>query len=242
MSLSALLLTALSLGLVHTLIGPDHYLPFIVLPRAEGWTLRKTLFWTALCGAAHVLSSVVLGLLGVGLGWAVGSMEQFEGIRGALAAYALIGFGSLYFLWGLWRGWRQGHLHLHVHSDGSVHKHAHQHQTAPREGHEDADHDDPDHVAAHQRTLWTLMIIFVLGPCEPLVPLLMVPAAEHGIGSVALVAAVFGGVTVGTMLVSVALGSLGVGVIRFQALERYVHAAAGFTLMVSGLLTQVLGI
>ena len=35
--------TAATLGLVHTVIGPDHYLPFIVIGRAREWTLRKTL-------------------------------------------------------------------------------------------------------------------------------------------------------------------------------------------------------
>ena len=35
--------TAATLGLVHTVIGPDHYLPFIVIGRARNWKLRKTL-------------------------------------------------------------------------------------------------------------------------------------------------------------------------------------------------------
>jgi nickel/cobalt transporter (NicO) family protein len=40
--------TAASLGLVHTVIGPDHYLPFIVIGRARRWTLRKTLLVSSL--------------------------------------------------------------------------------------------------------------------------------------------------------------------------------------------------
>jgi nickel/cobalt transporter (NicO) family protein len=40
-SLNILTATALVIGFTHTLIGPDHYLPFIVLGRAEEWTLRK---------------------------------------------------------------------------------------------------------------------------------------------------------------------------------------------------------
>jgi len=55
---------AFSIGLLHTLFGPDHYLPFIAMSRARRWNLRKTLIVTLLCGVGHVLSSVLLGFLG----------------------------------------------------------------------------------------------------------------------------------------------------------------------------------
>lgn len=243
MSLNVLLVTALSIGLIHTLIGPDHYLPFIVLGRAEGWSLRKAVWWTFLCGLGHVLSSVVLGAIGVGLGWAVTSMEAFEGLRGTLASWGLIGFGLLYFLWGLWRA-RKGHKHVHLHADGALHRHEHQHEGEGVAGpqHIAAEHDDPDHLHRHRRTVWTLFIIFVLGPCEPLIPLLLVPAAQHSAWGVAAVAIVFSTVTVLTMVTVVALGLLGLKTLRLPALERYVHAMAGATLLVSGLLVQLLGI
>ena len=37
-----LLWTAASIGFVHTLLGPDHYLPFVAMSRAGGWSARKT--------------------------------------------------------------------------------------------------------------------------------------------------------------------------------------------------------
>ena len=33
-SLALLSVTAISIGFIHTLLGPDHYLPFIVLSKA----------------------------------------------------------------------------------------------------------------------------------------------------------------------------------------------------------------
>ncbi|MCH7764784.1 MAG: hypothetical protein IIB95_13800 [Candidatus Marinimicrobia bacterium] len=45
-----LLLTAASIGFVHTIIGPDHYLPFIMISRARSWSFQKTIFITLLCG------------------------------------------------------------------------------------------------------------------------------------------------------------------------------------------------
>jgi nickel/cobalt exporter len=241
-SLPILLGTAAGLALVHTLVGPDHYLPFIVLGRAEGWTLRKTLWWTLVCGLGHVLSSIVLGALGVALGWALTSMVRFEGARGALASWALIAFGLLYLAWGLWRGRRGDHVHLHHHADGAVHRHRHEHVGVAGPGHEQRAHEEPDHVRAHRRTVWTLFIIFVLGPCEPLIPLLMVPAAQHSAAGVAAVAGLFGAITVATMLALVALGYLGLGAVRLRPLERYVHAMAGGTLLVAGLATKLLGL
>ena len=61
--------TAASISIIHTASGPDHYLPFIVLSRSRRWSMSKTIFLTILCGLGHVLSSVVLGLIGVFLGW-----------------------------------------------------------------------------------------------------------------------------------------------------------------------------
>jgi hypothetical protein len=66
--LTALLLTAASIGFVPTVLGPDHYLPFVAMSHARNWSRLRTIVITALCGVGHVLSSVVLGLVGLGAG------------------------------------------------------------------------------------------------------------------------------------------------------------------------------
>ena len=67
--LAVLSVTAASIALIHTLLGPDHYLPFIVMARARRWSMRKTACVTLLCGAGHVLSSVLLGGVGIAAGF-----------------------------------------------------------------------------------------------------------------------------------------------------------------------------
>ncbi|MBI5010716.1 MAG: hypothetical protein HZB98_13960 [Bacteroidia bacterium] len=42
-SIALLSVTAVSLGFLHTLLGPDHYLPFIVISLAKKWSLKKTI-------------------------------------------------------------------------------------------------------------------------------------------------------------------------------------------------------
>ncbi len=238
--------TAASLGLIHTVIGPDHYLPFIVIGRARRWTLRKTLGVAFLAGLGHILSSVILGFLGIALGIAVSKLEGVESARGAVAAWLLIGFGLAYFVWGMRRAWKgKPHVHAHLHEragiadcapvKAGVHEHLHSHEKA-------------EHAHLHGEetkaniTPWVLFTIFVFGPCEPLIPLVMYPAARHSIPGVALVAGAFGLVTIATMLVIITAATWGASFVRLGKLERYSHALAGLMIFVSGLTVQFLGL
>ena len=63
--ITVLMFVAASIGFFHTLFGPDHYLPFIVMARANRWSTIKTIWITLLCGVGHVVSSVVLGIIGI---------------------------------------------------------------------------------------------------------------------------------------------------------------------------------
>jgi ABC-type nickel/cobalt efflux system permease component RcnA len=226
--------TAASLGFIHTALGPDHYLPFIVMGRARRWSLSTTCWITFLCGLGHVLSSVVLGLIGIFVGIQVMKLETFEAFRGSIAAWLLIGFGFAYFVWGVNRAIRsRPHQHIHSHALHDEHAHEHIHTT--------------DHAHVHDEkkaniTPWILFTIFVFGPCEPLIPLLMYPAAQSSTGGVFLVATVFSSMTIGTMLTIVLLSVWGVSFAKLGRLERYTHAFAGAAICLSGLAIQFLGL
>ena len=83
-----LTLTAASLGFVHTALGPDHYLPFIVMSKARKWSWRKTFWVTGLSGLGHVGSSVLLGAIGIAAGYGISKLEGIESMRGDWAAWA----------------------------------------------------------------------------------------------------------------------------------------------------------
>lgn len=233
--LNILILTAVSIGFVHTLFGPDHYIPFIAMAKAGKWSRMKTIWTTILCGIGHVGSSIILGFLGIAFGIAVSHLEAFESFRGNIAGWILIAFGFLYGIWGLRQAYRnRPHTHWHPHQDGSVHAHTHTHSE--------------EHVHIHEKpenpnlTPWILFTIFVFGPCEPLIPILMYPAAQGHILHVVIVSLVFGIITIGTML-TIVLGSIaGLRILPAKSFERYTHALAGASILLCGIAVQFLGL
>lgn len=235
--LTILLVAAASIGLFHTLFGPDHYLPFVVMARARRWSMAKTTWITVLCGVGHILGSVALGLVGIALGTAVKRLEAVESFRGNLAAWGLIAFGLVYFVWGLRRAFRRTpHAHHHAHGAGESHVHTHTHTAEHVHVHADAK------ANTTSLTPWVLFTIFAFGPCEPLIPILMYPAAKSSILGVALVAGVFAVVTVLTMTTIVLVSSFGISFGRLGRFERYSHALAGAAICLSGLAVQFLGL
>jgi nickel/cobalt exporter len=293
--------TAFTLGLVHTLIGIDHYLPFIVLAKANKWSLPKTLLVTFLCGIGHVLSSIVIGLIGIALGVALSYLEGIETVRGDIAAWGLLLFGLIYGTLGLIQGIRnksQGHVHYgaisHIYESGPNHQHIHPHPHS-EESHDHAtesqlesihdhphNHHDPHtHNHIHQSsiplepsisqnispsksiesnqsyitpitnptmshkstiTIWTIFLIFVFGPCEPLIPLVMTPAIYYDWWGIVFVSTVFGLTTILTMLILVALISYGLIKLNISILDRFVHAISGYVIALSGFAIIFLGL
>ena len=135
-----------------------------------------------------------------------------EDNRSNLAAYALIGLGGAYLLWALRHRW----LHKHY----QAHHHGHL-----------------EHGGAEMQdkniTVWVLFIIFVLGPCEALLPILTA-SSVLGIAAVISSTAIFSIATIATMMLAVACGYLGLEALRFKRLEAYAHELAGATIMTCG--------
>jgi len=242
--LGTLGVTALSIGFLHTLCGPDHYLPFVAMSRVGGWGRKKTMAVTFLCGIGHVASSVVLGGIGMALGAAVLRLERLEKIesqRGDLAGWLLVAFGLSYFVWGVVRAIRnRPHTHLHGHADGTVHAHEHVHQGEHLHPHPAVvvQSVSPQNVGPAPRrgslTPWVLFTIFLFGPCEPLIPLVMYPAAQANVAAVVAVTALFSLATLTTMCTLVALLCFGTGPLRLPRVERFSHALAGLVVLSCG--------
>lgn len=215
-----LLLTAALVGFFHTLTGPDHYLPFVMIARARNWSPTKT-FWIALvCGIGHVGSSILLGVIGIFAGIGVEKLNVVEASRGEIASWIIIIFGLGYMIWGLIhaRKHHQDHSHHHgINEEGTSSKKA-------------------------NVTPWILFLIFVFGPCEPLIPLFIYPAAKQSMMGVVLVSIVFTITTLITMLTIIMFSLKGLNTIKLGFAERYTHAIAGATICLCGLAIVFLGL
>jgi len=202
-------LTAGSIAMVHTLLGPDHYLPFVAMAKSRGWSMAKTLRMTLICGFGHIVGSIVLGIVGVALGSQLASLNWIEGVRGDIASWALLALGLVC----------GDHDHTHI-----------------------DDHDEATAIKRAPSAYWALFIVFVLGPCEPLIPLLMYPAAIGNVWAAVIVSSVFGLVTVVTMVAAVMLSVWGLSFIKMPKIEHFSHAIAGSTILMCGASMVFLGL
>lgn len=208
-----LLGTAATVGFVHTITGPDHYLPFAVLAKARNWNHTKTTGVILLCGIGHVGSSVAIGFLGLMAGIGLNKLTMVESSRGDIAAWMLLIFGLLYFSWGIYKAWARKHHNHNLNGDKKV-----------------------------NLTPWVLFIVFVFGPCEALIPLIIYPGAEQNYWLAISAAVIFSIVTIATMLLTVNFTLKGMSIFRTEKLMRFSHAIAGFIILICGVLIVFVGL
>lgn len=90
--------------MLHAVI-PSHWLPVLAIGKKEGWTLAETSRVTILAGIAHVVSTIIIGVL---LGLISGELtEHVEHFTRVIAPSILILLG-FYFI-------RQHYRHNHFH-------------------------------------------------------------------------------------------------------------------------------
>ncbi|MCP3981981.1 MAG: hypothetical protein GY716_21975 [bacterium] len=227
-SLEVMMGLAAGTAVFHTLI-PDHWLPFVLIGRARGWSIATTAAISGLSALVHVVFSAGLGFVTVWIGLqtaeAVG--ETLEHLAGVL----LIVFGLGYALWAYRKG---GHFHPGA---GLLHAGA-GHACAGAEGDE-----NPEHLHYHADAELIsggrgvapigLALIIGLNPCVLLLPW-MLRAAEFGGGAMAMVVVAY---SIPTALLMIGLSSLGVAGVRNISLP----GVARHMEWVSGLLVAVVG-
>lgn len=221
-----LILSAGSLGFIHTVLGPDHYVPFIVLSKARKWSTNKTMWITFVSGIGHVGSSVLIGMAGIALGISLNKLESIESFRGELVGWLLLLFGIGYSIYGIIK-FLKGSGHTHLPKFLVPKKIRGLHHIHPEK--------DEENV---KLTPWILFLIFVFGPCEVLIPMLIFPAYEKSTFGMFMVALIFGIATISTMMLIVYLGYKGTSFLKLKKHQKYVHLIAGVFLLIcaSGIL------
>jgi hypothetical protein len=232
----ALLTTAVATALFHTLI-PDHWLPFVLVGRAQSWTVGKTVAVAGASATVHAAFSIVLGLAMVAFGQV--AAHAFGETLADVSHVLLIVFGLVYAVW----AWRKGghfhpggnRLHAGMHGagcsgdEGPEHpEHLHYHADMPLI--EDRAHSHP----------WWLAFIVGANPCLLLFPLL-VETADAGAAKVTAVVLAY---TVPTIVLMVGLSALGVATSRRIPLPwaaRQMEAASGLLIALLGVVLWVAG-
>jgi threonine/homoserine/homoserine lactone efflux protein len=86
-----------------------------------------------------------------------------------------------------------------------------------------------------------MFIIFLLGPCEPMIPLLYFPVAKNSWWGMIILIIVYTVCTLATMILMVVFGYFGLAFIKTEKLERYIHSIGGMTIFICGITMILLG-
>ncbi len=129
----------LLMSLIHSLI-PTHWLSFVLVAKAQGWSRKKMLKVVLFSGLGHVTTTTLVGLLAALFGKA--AHAAVERLETPLPAMILFVFGLYYIV----VGWRKGgHRHCtHDHTDDPIRE---------------------DRIAVS-----ALFLEMTLSPCETLIP------------------------------------------------------------------------
>ena len=210
-SLLILLVSTASIAFVHAL-APDHWMPFAALGRAQKWSNLKLLWITFISGIGHVAISIIFGIIGILLGFSLSKLKNIEGHRGEISIWLLIGFGIAYMIWGIKKAREKKHQHL-----------------------------NEKQLKEKMVAVWTMFIVVILGPCEPLIPLIFL-GYNYGYAGVMAVAIVFSIVTIIMMLLQSLLAFRGIQLIKNDVIEKYSHAFAGLVIALTGAFVLIAGV
>lgn len=234
-ALTTIALTGFTVAFLHAAI-PTHWLPFVLVARARGWTRAKTLAVTAAAGVGHVALTSLLGLVIAWFGFRLDERlgaELFPWIAGGL----LFAFAGFYF----WRQWT-GRGILHHHPPGSQH-HA---DARCGHGHEQSHwHDELKDSKLGTRGTgdWTaisgLLVMLTLSPCEGFLPVYL-SGVQFGWPGFFVLSGILAVATLAGMALFTWLALLGFERIRIKNLERHEAGLLGALFAVLGVLVLAL--
>ena len=233
---SLLWVTAAATAAFHTLI-PDHWLPFVLIGRARGWSARTTAGIAGLSAAVHTALSIALGVAALYAGEAVARAvgERLERASGVL----LLVFGATYAIW----AWRKGG---HFHPGGRL-------LHAPDEAHTCDGREGPastEHLHYHADGAWirgeagkgalSLALVVGLNPCVLVLPLI-VATADRGAGTMTLVTTAYAVTTIALMVGLSVVGVTGFRRVPIPAAARHMETASGVLIAIVGVVFLAIG-
>lgn len=212
--LTTIALTGFTVAFFHAAI-PTHWLPFVIVARARGWTHWRTLSVAAFAGLGHVALTSVLGLV---IAWFGFRLDERAGhLFSASAGGFLLAVAAVF----AWRQFR-GHGVLHHHPPGGAH------HASESCGHEQ-DHSHWEDELRGTRLMksdggdWSaisgLFVMLTLSPCEAFLPVYL-SGVHFGIRGFVLLSVILALGTLAGMLGFTWLSLVGLAKVRLQRFER----------------------
>jgi len=196
-------------SLIHGLL-PNHWLPFVLIGRSQGWTMSRTLKILSAAGVAHIAVSAGIALLALTIGMVMAPL--MESIGHILPGAILLFVGMFYVVLDLTHHGHDHHRHHEIHEAAS------------------------QGLSERTATI-TLVLSLALSPCEAMVPI-FVSAAPIGSAPLLLGLVVTSGIA--SLLVMLVLSSLawrGLTQLNFGRFAHHERFIMGGTLTVLGLVT-----
>ena len=187
---------------------PTHWLPFVLVGRAQRWSLGRVMAVAVTAGLAHIASTALVGSLIVAAGLALNAW--IGGLLPHLSAALLFVFGAFYLA--------RASLQKPITATGP-------------------EAEVPEPAVSDRAAFWGLVLMMAVTPGEVLLPIYLSSATE-GVAALGLLTLSFAAGTVLGMTLLSALASAGYSILRLERWARYEGAILGISLIVIGLLVM----
>lgn len=204
-----LLLTLLGGGLTAAFLHaalPTHWLPFVLVSRAQRWSIARMLGAVVAAGLAHIATTALAGSLIVMAGLALN--QWVAGILPHLSAALLFIFGAFYLA--------RASLKRPQLVSGP--------QTELTEP-----------GVSDRAAFWGLVVILAISPGEVLLPIYL-SAADEGLAALGLLTLCFAVGTLAGMIVLSLIAHASASLLKLERWARYEGAILGVALIILGLL------
>ena len=187
---------------------PTHWLPFVLVGRAQRWSLVRVMTVAVTAGLAHNASTALVGTLIVAAGLALNAW--IGGLLPHLSAALLFLFGAFYLA--------RASLQKPITATGP-------------------EAEVPEPAVSDRAAFWGLVLMMAVTPGEVLLPIYLSSATE-GVMALGLLTVAFAAGTVLGMTLLAALASAGYSILRLERWARYEGAILGVALILIGFLVM----
>jgi hypothetical protein len=207
-SVGALLASGFGVAFLHAVL-PTHWLPFVLVGRAQRWGVGMTFSAVIVAGLAHIASTALIGGLIAAAGLALEGWVS--GLLPWLSAALLFAFGLFYLI--------RAAVRRPVLAGGP-------------------DVQMPEPGVSDRTAFLGLVAMMAISPGEVLLPFYL-SSAQQGVGVLTVLTATFAVGTVLGMGLFTALARAGASVLRLERWARFEGAVLGLALIAIGLLVAL---